>query len=184
MRQPPPTRTASAPPLRPPRVATPDGQSPTTLSTASWMAAGATPRTTSTITIEDNSKEKFALPPPTQIYPYIFVCLPQYTFMLCYLSNWYYLICLYCLCFASQAEKSQHIRSEKYFSLFSAPREMPGFHFSNICTCTFYFKIANKIYTKTFVKEQKIYPLFNKSVCVPLHRVPDAKSNSKVQNCE
>ena len=129
IRRPPRTRTATAPLLLPPQVATQDGRSPTARSTASWMAAGATPRTTSTITIEDNSKEKFALPPPTQIYPYIFVCLPQYTFMLCYLSNWYYLICLSCLCFASQAEKSQHILKWKIFFAFFCSKRNAAFLF-------------------------------------------------------
>ena len=43
-------------------------------------------------------------------------------------------------------------------------------------------RLQTKIYTTTFVKEQKIYPLFNKIECFHLLLMSNAKSNSEVQN--
>ena len=117
--------------------------------------------------------------PPTQIYPYIFVCLaPLYIYAILYL------LCLSVFCITGR-KIATYSKVKKYFSLFSAQREMPRFYFSNMYVrVPLTPRLQTKIYTTSFVKEQKIYPLFNKTKCFRLVLISHSEPKSEVQSRE
>ena len=103
--------------------------------------------------LKTTAKRSLLYPSNTNIPLYFCMSAPLYIYAI--LPTYYTML----VCVLHHRQKNRNIFwSEKYFSLFSALREMPRFNFSNICTCSFNLKIANKnIYNNFCERTENIY---------------------------